>query len=617
MFIHLHTHSEHSPMDGISSVKELVERAKELGQPALALTDHASTSGLYDLQKQCNKVGIKPILGSEFYLSQELGVGHLVLLAKSNTGLKNLYRLQEYAYKKSFNRKPLINMEVLRNFSTDLVCSSACIANIIPKLILDGRIKDAMKASLEFKNIFGEDFYLEIQTNSLTEQRIVNEKIVMISRELNIPLIVTNDIHYTYKDDAYVHEVALAIQQNRTMKDPERWKFDTEDFYMKSEEEMRNEISYLPKDIVDSAINNTIEIMNKCNAEIKTGKYLPTFHLTNGKSEEEMLRELTTKGYKELYIDKGLHTTDLANQVREELNVISESGYAGYFLIVQDYINHARKNGIIVGDGRGSASGCKVSYLTGITKVDPSKHGLLFERFLARGRTPDIDTDFSDSDLIFKYLQETYGESNVARVGANSTITCKSGIIDVFRIHDHPNSIIAKIKGLLPNRLKFTLKEALEESEELRKYAKQYPKEFKVVERLEGTIKNVSTHAGGVVIYQGLNELAPIRTTSEDRSKSIIGYDKETLEEIGFFKFDLLWLKTLKIIETTLRAIEKNEGIIIDPHEIDYEDSEVYDMLCQGNVLEVFQLAEQKDKTIEQQPKNFKDLIAINALIRP
>ena len=356
--------------------------------------------------------------------------------------------------------------------------------------------------------------------------------------------------------------------------------------------------------------------MDKCNARIEKGNYLPSFPLKD-KTEEERLRELTTEKYKKRVKQGIKHTKERVERVKRELKVIEDMGYSGYFLIVQDYVNWAKDNNIYVGDGRGSGAGSEVAYVIGITEVDPLQYDLLFERFLTPGRIPDFDVDFSDSEAVFRYLQNKYGEHNVARVGAFNTITAKSGIGDVFRIFDFPGSLIAKIKGCLPKKLKFTLKEALEESKELREYKKKYPLQFKIVERLEGLRSGEGTHAGGVIIYDGLNELAPLRTKAEDRTKSIIGYDKDMLEELGFYKFDLLWLQSLKVVGDTIKSIEKLTRENIDLLKIDFEDKNIYDMLCRGHVLGVFQLAEQKDKTIEQQPRNFKDLIAINALIRP
>lgn len=404
MFVHTHVHSEFSPLDGMCKIKELVEQAVRFGNPGLALTDHASTSGLYELQKECEKAKIKPILGSEFYISQqcEKNRGHLVLLAKNNNGLKNIYLLQEYSYRESFNRKPLINVDILKQYSTDLICTSACMANAIPQFILEGKYKEAKDMALLFKSIFGDDFYLEIQSNTIPEQKIINEEIVNISKETDIKLILTNDIHYVYKEDADIHEVMLALQQNKKMNDEKRWSFSTKDYYYKTEEEMKEDVKYLPIDVIESALNNTLEIMDKCNARIKKGNYLPSFPLEN-KTEEEYLRELTTQKYKER-IKQGIkHTKERVERVERELKTIEEMGYSGYFLIVQDYVNWAKENNIYVGDGRGSGAGSEVAYIIGITEVDPLQYDLLFERFLTPGRVPDLKKSSIVETLCVKF----------------------------------------------------------------------------------------------------------------------------------------------------------------------------------------------------------------------
>lgn len=404
MFVHTHVHSEFSPLDGMCKIKELVEQAVRFGNPGLALTDHASTSGLYELQKECNKAKIKPILGSEFYISQNAkkNRGHLVLLAKNNNGLKNIYLLQEYAYCESFNKKPLINVDILKQYSSDLICTSACMANIIPQKILEDKYDEAKEMALLFKSIFRSDFYLEIQSNTIPEQRIVNEGIVNIARETGIKLILTNDIHYVYKEDADIHEVMLALQQNKKMNDEKRWSFSTKDYYYKTEEEMRKDVNYLPDDVITNALNNTLEIMDKCNTRIEKGNYLPNFPLEN-KSEEEYLRELTTEKYKERVKQGMKHTKERTERIERELNVIENMGYSGYFLIVQDYVNWAKNNNIEVGDGRGSGAGSEVAYILGITEVDPLQYDLLFERFLTPGRTPDLKKSSIVETLCVKF----------------------------------------------------------------------------------------------------------------------------------------------------------------------------------------------------------------------
>lgn len=617
MFVHLHTHSEYSTLDGMARIKELVDQCIAFNMPALAITDHGSTSGLYDLEKYTKNTNIKPILGTEFYFHHNNQLGHLIALAKSDRGLENIFKLQEYAYTKNFHNKPRINMDILTQYSTDLIISTACIANQIPQQILHDSIKAAKDLALQFAHVFGENFYLELQSNTMPEQNIVNRGLVTIHKETGIPLIITNDTHYTFKEDADIHEIQLAIQQNKKLDDPKRWKFETKDFWFKPEETIREELNYLPKDIVDMAIENTIRIAQQCNAKLKRGNFIPHYPVPQEKTEEQVLREITTKQYKSKIIDTQVHTKQYVKDVENELQVIERNGYSGYYLIVQDYVNEARRRGIIVGDGRGSGAGSKVAYITGITNIEPNTYGLLFERFLADGRQPDFDVDFSNSDAVFEYIQQKYGKENVARIIAFGTLTPKAAVRKVFSIFGHPMSLIAQINGCMPKLPKFTLKEAYEQNEQLLAYKKKYPKEFTIIERIEGLISHESQHAAGVIICQNLSSYLPIKTIADDRERRIVAFDKYMLEDLGHYKFDLLWLETLNVIENTIKAIKTNEGIDIDLHKIDREDENIYNMLCKGEVTGVFQLAEQAQKVIEQQPRSFTDLIAINALIRP
>lgn len=613
-FVHLHYHTMYSPLDGMGRPEEIMSKCKELGQPAVAITDHGSTSGLYDCIKAGEKYSIKVILGTEFYVNIDGHIGHLVILAKNNDGLKNIFKLQEYAYVEGFYMKPLIDMEILENYSDNLICSSACLANVIPQCIMNNKSREAIRWALEFKRIFGNDFYLEIQPNEIPEQILVNKAIQKISMEYNIPTIVTNDVHYVYKEDAYVHEVLLAMQFNKKMDDEKRFKFPTYDFYHKSEEEIREQLKYLRDDFIDNAINNTGIIADMCNATITRENHLPKF--TEDKNEDEILRELVYSRFKPTIIDKGINVPGYLKEVDRELQIIARNGYSGYFLIVQEYVNWARQNNIIVGDGRGSGSGSKVGYILGIHKINPAEHNLLFERFMSDGREPDIDVDFSDIDKMFTHLQQVYGEENVARIVAFGTLAPKAVVRKIFSTFGYPMSLISKINGCMPNRPKFTLEEAYNESTKLQQYRKEYEKEFKIIDRLEGIVSHESQHAGGVIICENLSEHLPIKTIAEDRSKRIVAFDKYMLEELGHFKFDILGLKTLELIYEIVSMVKKEQSDF-DLHEINYEDESVYKMLCDGHLTGVFQLSDQSNKVIQQQPNNFADLIAINALIRP
>ena len=387
-FSHLHVHSEYSLLDGKSSVKELIDKAKSLGQESIAITDHASTSGLWSAQKYAEQVGVKLILGSEFYYQRENDDknGHLLLLAKNQEGLRNIFELQKYGATKNFYYRPRIDWNTLIKHKEGLIVLSACLASTINQYIMSGDLDEAMEWARKFQEEFGEDFYLEIQPNQLLEQYNANKELVNISKKLNIKLVATNDVHYANEEDWYAHEVMLAMQTKKKMSDPERFKFETKDFWMRSREEMKENFNGLPDEIVEEALNNTKKISDKCNAKLIPKKSLPSYYdVPEGKTSRDVLVDELMKGARE----KGLSgDKQYMKAVQEELNVIDEEGYSDYFLIVQDYIRSARERGEVVGDGRGSAAGAKSSYLLDITRVNPDEHNLLFERFMAKGRSP-------------------------------------------------------------------------------------------------------------------------------------------------------------------------------------------------------------------------------------
>jgi DNA polymerase III subunit alpha len=398
-------------------LEELILRAKELGQTSIAITDHGSLFGLWKFQQLCIKHNIKPILGCEFYYDNGFDEnlkpkrGHLILLAKDEKGLVNLYKLQETAYVEHFYMKHTITLEDLKNHSEGLVCTSACLANIIPQAIIQGEYSKARSHALELKNIFGDDFYLEIQPNSIMEQHIVNKELAVMSKVMKIPLVATNDIHYVYKDDFDVHEVLLAIGTQKKMDDPKRWKFTTNDFWCKSEEEMRNGFNGLEKEDINMAIHNTCVIADKCNARIIPGKYLPSYpFLDEGETSITTLKRNTWNGFDNKIKSTQLNNLGYINSLNYELDVIADEGYSDYFLIVEDFIKRARDAGIIVGDGRGSGAGSKTCYALNITRVEPEEYGLLFERFLATGREPDIDELMSSlvETLDVKFCEPDY-----------------------------------------------------------------------------------------------------------------------------------------------------------------------------------------------------------------
>lgn len=615
MFSHLHVHSEYSVLDGACKVEELLLTAKDYGQPAICITDHGSTSSWWQAQQLGEKIGIKPLLGTEFYYERENDGknGHLIAIAKSDKGIENIFKLQEFAYVENFNYKPRINFDMLSKHSEGLIVTSACLASTFSQYLLSGCFLEALEWARKFQNIFSDDFYLEVQANSLQEQLEVNKLTTRIAHQLGIKIVASNDVHYIHRQDAFTHEVLLAMQTNKKLSDEKRFCFSTQDFWVKTEDEMFSSLPGLAPDEKTIAINNTMEIVDKCNASLKRDKYLPKYYnIPHDKTERNLLAEQIMKGAK----IKGFSTNkDYMNDVQYELNVIDRNGYSGYFLIVQDYVTTARKNGIVVGDGRGSGAGSKVAYLTDITRIEPSQYDLLFERFMADGREPDFDVDFSNQDAVFKDLQSKYGINNVARIIAFGTLTPRACCRKVLSTFEHDLTTINTISKLIANSP--SMNEAYQNSPELLSYKKKYPLEFQVIERLEGLISHESQHAGGVLIYPNLSSILPIKTKAEDRNKRIVAFDKYMLEDIGHFKFDILGLETLPVIKCCLDSIKKTTGKVIDLYAIDFNDSNVYETLCNGNVSGIFQLSNQGYKVVEQQPKDFKDLIAINALIRP
>lgn len=614
-FGHLHVHTDYSLLDGLCKVDKLVERAKELGQTFLASTDHGSTSSLWEFQKACQAAQIKPILGTEFYTNSPEGgrkAGHLVVFAKNNKGLENIYKLQEYAYTTGFSWKPRIDIEILEKYKEGLIVCSACLANQINQYILGNDMFSAQSEIKKMQNIFGDDFYLELQSNTLDEQKRVNEVLLSFAKEMNIKTILTNDVHYVLKDDWFAHEVLLALQTHKKMDDPKRWKFPTTDFWLKSEEEMYKGLEYLNDEDIKQSLNNTQEIADKCEACIEVGNYLPKYYdIPNGMSSRELLVEKAKKGI----INKQYQP--FVKDIQHEIDVIDSEGLSDYFLIVQDYINSARENNIIVGDGRGSGAGSKLGYVLDIHRVQPDKYNLLFERFLSPGRQPDIDVDFSNQDFVFRDLQKKYGNENVAHIVTFGKMTPKAVSRKVLSAFGHTMKEIKQINSCI-GETETSMRHALEISPKLQSYKSKYPKEFEVIEKLEGVISQTGKHAGGILIMENLTSKFPIITSSDDdRTSYTVAYDKKMVEELGGWKFDVLGLETLPVIRRCLNSVKENHGVDVDLYDIDYDDTNVYSALRTGDTSGVFQLGAQAGKVMEQNISNFEDLIAINALIRP
>lgn len=628
MFGHLHVHTEYSTLDGMSKIDELAKRAKELGQTFMAITDHGTCAGHYKFEEIMLKNEIKPILGCEFYMSKddiatkEDNSYHLIVFAKNEIGLKNIYKLQARAYKENFYRKAQINFRMLSELSEGLIVTSACIGGVIGQLAIN-EPSEVLSEAQKYKNVFGDDFYLEIQPNDISDQWIMNKRIIQVAKKLNIKVIATNDVHYVLKEDASVHEVLLALQVNKKWSDENRFKFPTKDYWLKSKEEMIETFegyNNQEKEYISQAIENTQEIANKCNAKVIKGKFLPTYPNLNGMNEDDYLEEITWKGFEKKYPKGYENRGQIRKDILNELQVIKETGYSGYFINVADYINDARKNGVLVGDGRGSGCGSKVVYCIDITNVDPVPHHLLFERFLAKGRTPDLDVDFSDQEHVFKHLQDLHGMDNVARIATYGTLSCRNVIRKIMSCFNYSQKEIAIINGSLPPDLDLTVEHAYNSSEKFKKFMDNNEFIAKAIKRLENTISHEGKHAGGFVIYKDLTSLTPCKYENDSngiRCIPVVQFDKKQIESCGFYKMDVLGLENLITVRYALDMIKNNEGVDINLDNINFEDENVYNMLSNGDVSGVFQLSNQAGKVIEQQPNCFKDLIAINALIRP
>ena len=511
-FVHLHIHSEYSLLDGANRIKDLPIRAKELGMDAIALTDHGSMFGTIDFYKACKANGIKPIIGCEVYVAPrsrkdkdpnlDARYNHLILLAKNNDGYKNLAKLVSLGYTEGFYYKPRIDKETLEQYHENLICCSACLAGEVNQAILKNNMEEAKKVALWFKKLFGEDYYLEIQNNGIKEQVLVNQKLIELSRELDIPLVATNDAHYLKREDAYNHEVLLCIQTGKKMSDEDRMKFETDELYVKSPEEMSDYFKNVPE-----AIENTVKIAEKCNVEFEFGHtILPNYDVPEEfETHYDYLKKLCDDGIKNRYGENP--TKEILERAEFEMNVINQMGYVDYFLIVWDYIHYAKTHNIPVGPGRGSGAGSIVAYAIEITDIDPIKYGLIFERFLNPERIsmPDFDVDFcyEKRDQVIDYVCRKYGHDHVSQIITFGTMSARMVIRDVGRVLDVPYAETDKIAKMVPNELHITIKKAMEQNRELRDLYEQnsdMKKMLDIAMALEGMPRQASTHACGIVI---------------------------------------------------------------------------------------------------------------------
>ncbi|MEW6089010.1 MAG: DNA polymerase III subunit alpha [bacterium] len=629
-FVHLHVHTEYSLLDGACRIDDLIKLAKKYHMPALAITDHGNMFGAIEFYEKAMKEGIKPVIGCEVYIApnsrfekESRGISdasyHLVLLAKDKTGYKNLMELVSKGYLEGFYYRPRIDKEILREFSRGLICLSSCLKGEIANLILSGRLDDAKKTANFYKDIFPPgDFFLEIQNNGLKEQSAVSESLIMLSKELEIPLVATSDCHYLQKEDAKAHDMLLCIQTGTTRSDPKRMRFSSEEFYFRSPDEMNG----LFKDIPE-AIYNTIDIAERCNLELFFDQiYLPHFEVPRNDTPLNYLERLCREGLKKRY---GEITPEIENRLNYELKVINKMGYPSYFLIVWDFIRYAKEHDIPVGPGRGSASGSIVSYALGITNLDPIKYGLIFERFLNPERVslPDIDIDFCYERRaeVIDYVTKKYGVSNVAQIITFGTMAARGVIRDVGRVLDMSYAEVDRIAKLIPFEPDITLDKALNSEEELSRLinTREDVKElFDIAKRLEGLTRHASMHAAGVVISKdNLTNYVPLFRGANN--EVITQYDMNSIDRIGLLKIDFLGLRTLTVIFDTIQIIKRTKNINVNPDELVMDDPATYKVLINGNSIGIFQLESRgmRDLLRKLKPGTFEDIIALIALYRP
>ena len=629
-FTHLHVHTEYSLLDGSSKIRELTARAKELGMDSLAITDHGVMYGVIDFYKAARENGIKPIIGCEVYVapgsrfdrenvSGEDRYYHLILLAENNTGYQNLMKIVSKGFVDGFYYKPRVDYEVLTTYHEGIIALSACLAGEVQRNLERGLYEDAKKSALRYEEIFGKgNFFLELQDHGIPAQKLVNQGLMRLSKELSIELVATNDSHYIYADDAQAHDILLCIQTGKKVTDENRMRYEGGQYYLKSEEEMRSLFPYAPQ-----AIENTAKIAARCNVKIEFGvTKLPQFQVPEGETSWSYLNRLCMEGLKRRYPDDD---GTLKARLDYELDVIHTMGYVDYFLIVWDFIHFARSQGIPVGPGRGSAAGSIVSYCLEITNIDPIRYDLLFERFLNPERVsmPDIDIDFcfERRQEVIDYVVRKYGKDQVVQIVTFGTLAAKGVIRDVGRVLDMPYAQCDAIAKMVPNDLGMTLDRALKESPDLRN-AYNSDSQVKYLidmsKRLEGLPRHTSMHAAGVVISRtSVDEYVPLSRAADGTITT--QFTMTTLEELGLLKMDFLGLRTLTVISNAVRQVEKNHGIHLDMDHIDYNDKQVLDSIGTGKTEGIFQLESSGMKAFmkELKPENLEDIIAGISLYRP
>ncbi len=624
-FVHLHLHSEFSLLDGVNRINEIPKNVKAKGMDAVAITDHGNMFGAVNFYNACIKEGVKPIIGAEVYLSprdmhsKEYGIDttryHLILLVKNEIGYRNLTHLVTASNLEGMYYKPRIDKKILEEYSEGLICLSACMAGEVPQLVLEDETK-ARQAAMWYKKVFGDDYYIEIQSNGLANQKLVNQKLIKLARELEIELVATNDCHYAERENVVDQEIVICIQTGKKLSDEDRMTIGTDELYIKSPEEMKEEFKNFP-----DAIANTVKIAEKCNFNFEFGHtILPNYNTPNGEDHAEYLKKLCKEGLKKRYDNI---TDERRKRAEYELSVIIQMGYVDYYLIVADYVNYAKSKNIPVGPGRGSGAGSLLAYAIGITEVDPIKYDLLFERFLNPERVsmPDFDIDFCNErrDEVLRYVEEKYGKDHVSQIITFGTMAARMAIRDVGRVLDIRFDKVDKIAKLIPSGPNITIDYALETSKEL---LDEYENDEDVktlidhAKRLEGMPRNLSTHACGVVITK-----EPVETyvpLASNDNNVITQYTMDILERLGLLKMDFLGLRTLSAIDECEKMVKKTRGIIVKYDE-DYNDPKVFELWKNADTLGVFQF--ESDGMIrfmkELSPDSLEDIIAGVSLYRP
>lgn len=626
-FVHLHVHTEFSLLDGSGKIGKLISRAKELGMQSLAITDHGAMYGCVDFYKKAKELGIKPIIGSEIYVaSKSMDIKrndmenknhHLVLLVKNQKGYENLMKIVSKAALDGFYYKPRVDHEYLIEHSEGLIALSACLAGEVAYNLRTGNHKKAREAALFYKETFKDGFYLELQYHGIEEQLQVNEMLLELSKELDIPLVATNDVHYINKEDSRSHDILLCIQTGKTVDEENRMRYEPEQFYLRSPEEMYERFSYVPE-----ALENTVKIAEQCNFDyVFHESKLPNFPLEDGVDHFKYLRDLCYHGLSVRYEDM---TNELKERLEYELDIINQMGYVDYFLIVWDFFRFSMEKGIMTGPGRGSAAGSLVAYTLGITKVDPIKYSLIFERFLNPERIsmPDIDSDFcyERRQEVIDYVVEKYGKENVSQIITFGTMAPRACIRDVGRAMNYSYAEVDRIAKMVPTVLGITLDKALEMNPELNEVYETDERIrdlIDVARALEGLPRHTSTHAAGVVIAsQPLVNYVPLAKNEE---AVVTQFTMTTLEELGLLKMDFLGLRTLTVIRDAIELIKEDTGIEINLDKINFEDKEVYKMLGKGKTVGVFQLESPGMTSFmkELKPESLEDIIAGISLYRP